>query len=385
MKKITYMMVALAGLSLIACNKEQQNNPEPVVNEYTYTIAVDANTKAYLDGDHMTWQSGDQIGWFTDKAGSSEINMATNPRRFQVNSTAAMAAGAKIYAYAPYTTAGTVDAAPLSIPTTQDGIISDAMPMVSLPIALADDMAADTNTPVGQASFLGLGAVIEYNVYTTEAAYGTEKVQSVQFASTSNIAGDFTVNLTTVAEDAIPTPTGLDQKTVTSTLATATTVGADKEHGIKVYQVVAPGTWSGTITVTTNMAIYTYAIVDKIFTRGKIKPLNVNLASGNATRLAKSTIESQLKSTTWVLKDVKEDGTSITSAIGNKLTFTDGGMAFNCSANGGKTFDHTIAGGWIRSHACPCRRSPPRRDTSGSPLRCGRRSRRTQRPRSPHP
>ena len=285
MKKITYMMVALAGLSLLACNKEQQNQPEPVVNEYTYTIAVDADTKAYLDGDHMTWQTGNQIGWFTDKAGSSEINMATDPRSFQVNSTAAMAAGATIYAYAPYKAGEqSKTEAPLSIPTAQDGIISDAMPMVSLPIALAADMAAATDTPAGQASFLGLGAIIEYNVYTTSGTYGTEKVQSVQFTSDSNIAGNFTVDLTTVAENAIPAPSGLNQKTVTSTLATATTVGDSKANGIKVYQVIAPGDFTGDVIVYTDKASYRFHISSaKTFTRGKIKPLNVDLKNGVRT------------------------------------------------------------------------------------------------------
>lgn len=279
-------MVALAGLSLLACNKETAPIPEeektPVVQEYSYTIAVDADTKAYLDGDHMTWETGNQIGWFTDKAGHSAINMSTDPRSFQVNSTSVMAAGATIYAYAPYTTEGTVTAAPLSIPTTQDGVITNAMPLVSLPITLAADMDAGTDTPAGQASFLGLGAIIEYNVYTSEDAYGTEKVQSVQFTSTSNIAGDFTVNLTTVAEDAIPAPSGLDQKTVTSTLSTATTVGDSKANGIKVYQVVAPGDYTGDVIVYTDKASYRFHIASaKTFTRGKIKPLNVDLKKGS--------------------------------------------------------------------------------------------------------
>ena len=347
------MIVALAGLSMIACNKVQEQAPAedkaPASDEFTYTIAVDGETKAYLNSDHMTWQLGDVIGWFTDKAGNSEINMGTTPRSFQVSSTAAMDAGTKIYAYAPYKDGDqSATAAPLSIPTTQDGVITDAMPMVSLPISLEDDMAASTDTPIGQARFLGLGAVIEYNVYTSDDTYGTEKVQSVQFASTSNIAGDFTVNLTTVAEDAIPAPTGLDQKTVTSTLATATTVGADKEHGIKVYQVVAPGTWSGTITVTTDIATYSYTITDKEFTRGKVKPFNVNLASANATRsFTISGIETLLTAKRWHISNfycisgdcnqpAAFEGDAIQFLANHKLAYIDGGVSgfIYCDMNG---------------------------------------------------
>ena len=354
------MIVVLAGLSMIACNKvqEQQALAEepaeeqtPVVEEYTYTIAVDGDTKAYLNSDHMTWQSGDVIGWFTDKAGNSEINMSDTPRSFQVSSSAAMAAGAKIYAYAPYKAGDqSALAAPLSIPTAQDGVITDAMPMVSLPIELSSDMAASTDTPIGHARFLGLGAVIEYNVYTDGSFYW-EKIKSVKFTSNSNIAGDFTIDLTDIEENSIPAPSGLSKNFVISTLDSPTTVGDSKANGIKVYQVIAPGKWSGTITVTTNHALYTYSITEKDFERGKIKPFNVNLASANATRLDIATVETVLKGHTWVLQDVKELGTSVTTAIGNKLTLTGGDpmrMSFDCSANEGNTYDHTIKGGWIQ-------------------------------------
>lgn len=294
------MIVALAGLSMLACNKEEniQKEETPSVEGYTYTIAVAGDTKSYLDDDHMTWKSGDVIGWFTDKAGNSEIDLDTNPRSFQVSSTAAMAAGANIYAYAPYKAGDqSKTAAPLSIPTAQDGIISDAMPMVSLPIELGSAMAASTDTPVGQASFLNLGAVIEYNVFTTTASYASEKVQSVKFTATSSIAGDFTVDLTAVSENAIPAPTGLSEDTVISTLASATTVGDSKANGIKVYQVIAPGTYSGTITVTTDKATYSYSVSSKEFTRGKIKTLNADLA--NAIRLTEK--EQILVGSKWKL------------------------------------------------------------------------------------
>ena len=63
---IKTMIVVLAGLSTLACNKVQEQAPAedkaPASDEFTYTIAVDGETKAYLNSDHMTWQSGDVIG-----------------------------------------------------------------------------------------------------------------------------------------------------------------------------------------------------------------------------------------------------------------------------------------------------------------------------------
>ncbi len=289
MKKIlNYIIVALAGISLLACNTKQ--TPEeitPSVGEYTYTIAITGDTKAVLSGDYMAWETGDVIGWYTDKPGNSTINMGTDPRSFNVTSEAAMASGSTIYAYAPYTAAATGANAELSIPASQNGSnIKDAMPMVSLPIVLATDTPADINSTGGEACFVNLGSVIEYNVYTTNATYASEKIQSVKFASSSNIAGDFTIDLIqVVSASSLPAITGLSENTVTSTLASATTVGGSKDAGIKVYQVVAPGTWSGTITVTTDVATYDYTVTGKEFSRGSIKPINVDLASDHATRL----------------------------------------------------------------------------------------------------
>lgn len=276
---IKYAAVAVAIATLAACvNKEEL--PVDSAGEYVYTLNVGGATKAALSIDHMAWQAGDLIGWFTDKAGSSEVNMGTTPRSFTVSSTAALAAGSKIYAYAPYKTGDqSKTAAPLSIPVSQNGgNVQDAMPMAALPVTLDAAMAAATNTPVGTAHFVNLGALLQYNVYTTNASFAAEKVESVKFTSASNIAGDFTVDLTTVAEDAVPAPTGLDQNTVTSTLATATTVGATKDAGVKVYQVIAPGSYTGTITVVTDVAVYEYNITSAVaFDRSKMKPVSLDL------------------------------------------------------------------------------------------------------------
>ncbi len=348
------MIVALAGLSLLACNKKEEIVPdEKPAGKYTYTIAVAGDTKSHLAGDHMAWDETDMIGWFINNNAfdCSEIDIEATPRTFEVSSSTALPANSMVYAFAPcyplvYETTPTKTAAPLSIPVSQSGTISDAMPMVSVPIEIADPVAASTDKPIAEAKFINLGAVIEYNIYTTNASYNAEKVQSVKFTSNSNIAGDFSVNLTTVAENAIPVPSGLTEDTVTSTLASATTVGGSKATGIKVYQVIAPGTWSGTVTVTTDAAVYEYPVTSKEFNRATIKTLNVDLASANATRI--SLVEYMLTAHQWELKEVQEVGVICTSATGNKLTLNSNHtMAFDCSANSNQTYDHTWSGGLI--------------------------------------
>lgn len=355
---LKYMIVALAGLMLVACNKKEEIVPdEKPAEKYTYTISVAGDTKSHLSGDHMTWDDGDLIGWFVNNNSfdCSEIDEEATPCTFEVSSATALPANSMVYAFAPcyplvYETTPTKTNAPLSIPVAQDGTISDAMPMVSVPIEIVDPVAASTDKPIAEAKFLNLGAVIEYDIYTTNASYNAEKVQSVKFTSNSNIAGDFTVNLTTVAENAIPVPSGLTEDTVTSTLASATTVGGSKATGIKVYQVIAPGTWSGTVTVTTDAAVYEYPVTSKEFNRATIKTLNVDLASANATRI--SLVEYMLTAHQWELKEVQEVGDIRTSATGNKLTLNSNHtMAFDCSANSNQTYDHTWSAGLIAPNA----------------------------------
>ena len=344
MKKIwKYMIVALAGLSLLACNKEKDLPEEeiPSVDKYTYTIAITGDTRAHFNDDHMTWDEGDLIGWFiNDEAPDcSEINYNENPRSFDVTSSNALPANSTVYAYAPFYTFyfddnPTKTAAPLSIPVNQDGLIYDAMPMVSLPIVIADAKEAKANTPVAEASFINLGAVIEYNVYTTTSSYNAEKIESISFASDSNIAGDFTVDLTSVSASSIPAPSGLTRNTITSTLSAATTVGGSKTEGVKVYQVVAPGTWSGTITVTTDAAVYEYKITSKEFNRAKIRTLNVDLGSENAVRTDNSSYESLLTGTTWKISAFGEYYDDKYPMDTGSSLYADDAITFNA--------DHTI-------------------------------------------
>ena len=365
MKKIwKYSIVALAGLSLFACNVKETPEENPSAEGCTYTIAIAGDTRSYLDGDHMTWDEDDQtynvIGWFAtatlyngsseEISGFSNIDLSSTPRSFTIHTNAGIDridAGKYIYAfYAPYAVTGeTKDAAPLSIPTDQNGVINNAMPMVSLPIAVNNAIPSNTNETIGTARFVNLGSVIEYNVYTTDASYASEQVQSVSFAATTPIAGNFTVDLTAVAENAIPAPTGLSEDTVTSTLASATTVGGSKATGIKVYQVVAPGTFSGIVTVTTDAAVYTYPVSSKEFNRGKIKPLNVDLASANATRV--SNIEALLTAHQWVLSSVTCGGSDVTHSAGDKMTLNaDHSFTFDCSGHDDKVWDYYYDGMW---------------------------------------
>lgn len=354
-KTVKFIIVALAGLSLLACTKEKEQTPADNSPEmFNYTIAIDEGTKMFLDGDHMAWQEYDYIYWFAisgsygyESNGFSQINMNTDPRSFTVSSPISIDAGGYIYACAP-SAWGTKDEAHLSIPTDQDdaeGALYNAMPMVSLPISVTDRIYANSDTPVAEARFVNLGAVIEYNIF--DSSSNDEYLQGVTFEATTPIAGEFTVNLTTVAEDNIPSISGLTENTVNTIPINSDYIGNSKANGLKVYQVVAPGTHSGTITVITNDAIYTYSVSGITFNRSKIKTLNVDLASANATRRSFADIEAELAGREWVLSSVTIDGSDATYSAGDSMTLNaDFSITYDCSANSDNIYDYSN-GQWL--------------------------------------
>lgn len=78
---------------------------------------------------------------------------------------------------------------------------------------------------------------------------------------------------------------------------------------------------------------------------------SVELTEEPVTRASRSGVsdyQNLLTARTWVLTSVKEEGVNVNSAIGNKVTLkSDHTLSFDCSAEGGYTFDHTWEGALI--------------------------------------
>ena len=78
----------------------------------------------------------------------------------------------------------------------------------------------------------------------------------------------------------------------------------------------------------------------------------VRVFQTDGTTPVEPTVKDKLTAHTWVLTGVKEEGASVTTSAGNKLTLNgDYSLAFDCSANGGQTFDHTWEGALIAPNA----------------------------------
>ena len=293
MKKIfnIFVLVAAAAMALVSCNKQEVEAPKPEEVEYEYTFEIAGDTKAAIGDDCVVWESGDQIGVYTDGQNGVSYNRYGNitlgsPVTFKVSSYYALVVGDMVHCYYPYVKTNSQDprTVNLSIPTSQTE--KNQMPMVSLPYAVTENLAekTDSEKSAGEIRFANLGSVIEFHVYSTTEAYQTELVKSVTFNTDQPIAGNFTFDITAVdySDEETLAISGYEATTVVSTLSTSTLVSADKNAATVVKMVVAPGSYTGNIVVTTDKATYTYPIsTAKEFGRSAVKPLGVNLKAEN--------------------------------------------------------------------------------------------------------
>ena len=291
MRKIMniFVLVAAAAMALVSCNKQEVDAPTPQEKEYEYTFEVADGVKAAIGDDCVVWESGDQIGVYTDGQNGvsynrwGDITLGT-PVTFKVSSYYALVAGDMVHCYYPYVSSNSQDprTVNLSIPTSQTE--KNQMPMVSLPYAVTENLAekTDSEKSAGEIRFANLGSVIEFHVYSTTEAYQTELVKSVTFNADQAIAGDFTFDITAVdySNEETLEISGYEATSVVSALATPTRVSADKNAATVVKMVVAPGSYTGNVVVTTNMATYTFPISNekaKECKRSIVKPLGVDL------------------------------------------------------------------------------------------------------------
>ena len=289
MKKIfsIFVLVAAAAMALVSCNKQEVEAPKPQEVEYEYTFEIAGDTKATIGEDCVVWELGDQIGVYTDGQNGVSYNRYGNitlgsPVTFKVSSYYALVVGDMVHCYYPYVKTNSQDprTVNLSIPTSQTE--KNQMPMVSLPYAVTENLAekTDSEKSAGEIRFANLGSVIEFHVYSTTEAYQTELVKSVTFNADQEIAGDFTFDMTEVdySNEETLAIVGYEATSVVSTLSTSTQVSADKDAATVVKMVVAPGSYTGNIVVTTDKATYTYPIsTAKEFKRSAVQPLGVNL------------------------------------------------------------------------------------------------------------
>ena len=288
-KKISRWAVAvlavLASCTRVALEEEVTLVPAPARQVYRFELAEE-ETRATLTEEGVFWETGDQVGLFVGSAASvaADVDAASTPKTISYPASAPVPAGTPVYAYYPYQ-AGHTDATAASIvfPSAQTGGSSSSMPMAGVPVRLQEGASA------GVIRFLNLGAVIDFRVYSTQHA--GETVRSITFTATSGdhpVCGEATMDLTRAStESELSWAAGATNPSSVILTQTAT-VAASKEAAAagNLFMVVAPGTYSGTITIATTAATYTFPFENKTLERNTVKRYNMNLDSAAATREA---------------------------------------------------------------------------------------------------
>ncbi len=292
MKKLSSFLLAgaVAVLSIASCSDKISADDESL---YTYRFTLSTpSTKAVLDSDETAtftkWESGDRLGVYTLNNDAeisynryADIDVSKDPVEFSISSYNALTAGSEVYTYFPYDSSNSTGDAQdpskvrLSIPVSQTGKMND-MPMVGVPYIMTESVAAKTDTPIADINLYNLGGIFQFNIFSTNEEYRSETVKSVAFNADSEIAGSFTFDITQVKDLTI---TGNTEKSIK--VAVSGNPSADKASALQANMVVKPGTYTGTVVVTTDAATYTYTLTSgKTVDRSHIKPLNVDLAEG---------------------------------------------------------------------------------------------------------
>ena len=297
--KSVMMFTALIA-AVASCNKKEVD-PQIPADGYRYSFSViNDDTRALLESDGVVWEATDQVGMYlTGYTGYAKLDVTTTPKSVILYSRSAIPANSYAYAYYPYSgDNGENDktATKIVLSKNQEGGTNSAMPMVGIPFLVetevplpeGENQHAETN---GQIKFLNLGSIIDFKIYSS--TYSNETIQYVQFQAdtkvgetgTPAVSGDGYLDVTTVNasnESTLALVWGLGESYDYVKVDQEAPVASAKAEATSIYMVVAPGTYSGTITIGTDVATYTFPYTNKELARNVIKHYNMNL--NNATR-----------------------------------------------------------------------------------------------------
>ncbi len=287
-----FALGVFTAAALVACSKEEaaEEIPEdiqPIPQQrelYHYTFDVnELATRAVLEQDGVYWEENDAVGMFLNGSHTeANIDITTSPKTIFLNSPSLLPSGSTAYAYFPYDERNSsVSSTIVSIPREQVGGAVSSMPMVGIPFTV---QSGDTN---GEVYFLNLGALIDFRVFSS--SHTDETVKYIIFQDDAGtVSGDGIIDLSAVDpqnESTLAYSSWGTNHYNYVTVRREAAVASSKEDATSILMVVAPGEYvSGTITIGTDKAIYTFNYTNKPLARNELKHYNMNLDSANARR-----------------------------------------------------------------------------------------------------
>lgn len=282
---IPIMLIAAAAIS---CGREEiptGNAPEG----YTYTFIIDEDSRATLDDEGVFWEAGDRVGMFLEGySGYANVKTDVTPKQITLYSRSEIPGGSYAYAYYPYKS-GNYDKteASITLANIQDGGVASAMPMAGIPFQVQEtvEISGSSATTNGVIRFVNLGAIIDFRIFSSNSALTSETVKYVTFqADGVNLSGDAIIDLSALSDSefddsALTLSWGSGDTFDNVKVNQTASVTSSAESADPIYMVVAPGSYpSGTITVATDAATYTFEYTGKSLGRNALKHYYIDLA-----------------------------------------------------------------------------------------------------------
>ncbi|MGN0190360.1 MAG: Ig-like domain-containing protein [Candidatus Cryptobacteroides sp.] len=304
----TILALMAAPALLFSCQKTVEPAPQPEDPQPSQTYTLALNMDSFSD------RTCDAVGVYIPSVGTQQaaVDVKDDVRTLTFTTEKELTGPVSIFVPA----SATVDEdgiATFGIPSRQKASDRE-MPAVAAPVSVGD----------GSATLLSLCSYLDVNVSSTMAE--SAKLLSVTFTSESALAGNFEISLPVVDPSLSVTlaVSGLDGNSVTMEMESDVQLGTSP---VAVRMLVAPGTYSGTVTVTTDKGSYEFSSISVNVARANAASVDVNIADPLVSlavdtsvpyNILKTSDASIVASNTWLIS--KKDYVNNTNFAAN---FTD--------------------------------------------------------------
>lgn len=288
----TLFPVLTAVTMLSGCLNEDLGQTEAVGLEKVQFsfVADDDMTKTVYDGDYqLKWNDSDKVGIFiggTTVNAPATLSRDDDGRAVFTASVNAYKAGDLISGYYPYSeSVSTNSPAVLEIPAEQNQYEANVFNgsynplMIKATPAAAD---AEASSEAMKLKFYQLGAVAEFDVYSSNKSHVGEQVKSIVYKA-EGVAGTFEMDLTEESTTIASLKTKYDQVAVT--MNKFVVVSQENKERL-VYLAMVPGKYNGVLVVNTNRAAYTFDAKEVDFTRASVKRFLLDLDAADRNVVA---------------------------------------------------------------------------------------------------
>ena len=251
MKRFALLLVS--ALLVFACNNNDTSQGGK--SNINLRLEIDQSSRVEIVDNRYVWQGDEQLGLYIDATPTVNNLLSRVEVRDGIGYATADAQyqnGDMLYGYMPYNAQSSdLHNVSLTIPAEQSVAAAGTFPSGAMPMVAEPSQLAQQNQTA--LKFYPLGGFLRYNIYTS-GAYAGEKVRTVRYATSKAISGTVSHDITS-SEFTLASMSGYS---VSTSLDSSYAIATALDKATPIYMVVAPGNYTGTLTITTDAAIYSY-------------------------------------------------------------------------------------------------------------------------------